>query len=551
MKFVVVLFALTSAFSIWAIRLFIQPGSLIAPIALFHDWPEEIWLLKWTGRGLYAGHFPVVTHLLNAPGAANMLWSTANYFWSGLVFPVTRLNMIAGYDLAIALSVISAGFVVYLLARRWGCGKYSATAAGILFELSPYMTGQAINNHIVLLGMFGGLMILLAIDELAFKHGGWGSWRILSVAVLGFDIQLYTSEEVLLILVLMVLLIGFFAVVRFRDDLFRCINVFSRTQWVVGAFAIGIPALFMYHAQYFSYGALHGPFVPPLQYVSNLASVIVPGPNFFLTNSWTISRFQSLNPSPSETTLYWGVPAVVFAFWRYRNGDTKDRFLILVAFVATCLCLSSPWYLLQHLPLVQFMVPSRISLIADLALCLLWARWFSAFKPNISYARKWIAAGLIILPWLPALAPVVKPQIPVYFTTYKAKTQPTLLILPYALNGITATPMLWQAAADYQFKMPEGYYTARSYLSKKGFNVGPVLTTATRTLFALSLGVRLKHKATRNEICVYLKQHEVTEVILGPAVHFHLLYNYIKYVFHSSGRSTQGVITWPANSCRS
>jgi hypothetical protein len=147
---------------------------------------------------------------------------------------------------------------------------------------------------------------------------------------------------------------------------------------------------------------------------------------------------------------------------------------VLAGVVVTCFVLSlgtelhvagdgtgvwMPWSLLHSLPVFDHVISARFWVYAVLAIALATALWLAAPAPR-PWLR-WVVAGAGLALLIPNVSSDFwdgRPTDPPFFEsgTYKRYLEEgeTMLALPYARYG---SSMLWQARADMDFKMVEGY----------------------------------------------------------------------------------------------
>ncbi len=118
-----------------------------------------------------------------------------------------------------------------------------------------------------------------------------------------------------------------------------------------------------------------------------------------------------------------------------------------------------PFDWLQHLPIMNDLLPSRIALFTSLAIAIGIAAWLA--RPTGHVAARWLVVALAVVMLFPNVTSSlygVTPRNPKFFSTdlYRHYLAPgeTVLVLPYGYNDVLT---LWQAEAGFDFYMPEGY----------------------------------------------------------------------------------------------
>jgi len=108
------------------------------PVAAVDGW-QNVWNLWWTSRALAAGRNPFYTDLLFFPEGAPLYLQTLGITNGLLALPATALwGPVAGYNLALLLSLVLGGLGAYALALHVGAGPRAAFVAGLFFTCSPY-----------------------------------------------------------------------------------------------------------------------------------------------------------------------------------------------------------------------------------------------------------------------------------------------------------------------------------------------------------------------------------------------------------------------------
>jgi hypothetical protein len=191
-----------------------------------------------------------------------------------------------------------------------------------------------------------------------------------------------------------------------------------------------------------------------------------------------------------EGAAYMGIPLLVLALIAVLAGRRRPevRWLAGMALIAVVLSLGAhlhvegsssiplPWALVDHLPLVGIVLPSRLIMFATLFVAVLAAIALAGIGAGVGdrTARRPTAGravALRYLPWALAVAAVVSlwpavnipfwhshPDQPQLFTTsaYRRVIGPrdNVLVLPIGIYGLG---MLWQAQAHLSFTMAGGY----------------------------------------------------------------------------------------------
>ena len=183
----------------------------------------------------------------------------------------------------------------------------------------------------------------------------------------------------------------------------------------------------------------------------------------------------------AERGAYLGLPvlAIVVLYAVARRRRPGARFLLaalglsIVAALGTSLRVGGvrivplPWKLVAHVPPFTNVLPVRLALFTSLAAAVIVALWLASASRRTAV----VAGVLVVLSLVPRLdlpAWSTMPDRPAFFAQglYRTCLRPgeTVFAVPYEGNG---SSMLWQADADFAFRLAGGYVRPappRSYL---------------------------------------------------------------------------------------
>jgi hypothetical protein len=320
----------------------------------------------------------------------------------------------------------------------------------------------------------------------------WGDLRArgfvgwLALVLVG---QFLTSTEVFLTMTMfggIALLLALAFHGAHRRELLRTVGLVALAYVVAG---IPLSPYLYYVAKSASHTPIYS-FYPSL-YSTDALNFVVPTALTLFGRQRFAAEAVRFSGNVSEQVGYLGIPLVasvlIYTVTRWRQPVT--RFLVsmlavvLVASVGPTLrvrgsdIVTFPWRALIHLPLVKYVLPSRLMLYAFLVVAVMAALWLArpngppgrapsrshrARRPTLepSWAKWWIVLlGVVLL--LPNLSyPAWRTSIdtPPFFADglFRASLRPgaTIVVIPYAFRGDS---MLWQAQAGFGFRMAEGY----------------------------------------------------------------------------------------------
>lgn len=543
---------------LWTLPVWLAPNRLIG---LPGDPVSNAWNAAWVPYALTHGLNPYQSAYLNAPFGINNMWPAPTMLYILIVWPLTMLvSPTLGYNAIMLLAMVGTGVAAFALMTRFTTRLWLAVWASCLFTFGPYEVSEATAGHVDLAAVGSLLLLVLLIDELV-RVRTWQP-RTLGLCIAATLIgQMLTSEELLGTAVLMASLGALLAApFRFKLDRSSAQYMLRSLKWA----AVATPCMLAFAAyQWLAPGALHGPNASPAVFSVPLITYFVPGPSQLLSVPWATGITQFVWGTKQELTSYVGLGVIVtLALGARRVNDTLLRWALAMLLVSALLAagpavplrggfiLPAPEALLAMLPLVGDILPVRLGVYVDLFSALALVMVLDQVK-----CANWVrysAAAVVALTWIPAVpAPAVKVATPTEFSrqpslgSSSTRASDVVLVLPYVASGATDNAMLWQAAAHFTFRMPEGYWV-RLTTSQAGNRYGPAVTRFTDSLLMIAAsGHRPAMTASlRADAIAYLRRHDVRAVVLGPSPHESTLRGFIDWVLGASPSYTGGVAVW-------
>ena len=533
------------------------------------DAQQSMWFLSWTAVALAHGLNPFVTHYLDYPYGANLMWNTSLLLPGALFTPLTlTLGPVFTYNTMLTLALATSAFAAFLLGLRLTGSRVGAAVAGLVYGFSPFALAEAASHAFLSFTWAPPLVLLLGYELFSVQERrpvllGLGLGTVIAC-------QLLISEEILAVTLLLGT-IGIIAVRRLGIDFRGRSMRFAAMGLATAVLPVTLLDFFPLKAQFFGPQRLAGVIHGADLYVSDLASFVVPTKSFAIAPGWLTSVSDQFTGNVNEWTSYLGIPlAILVGFlivraWR-RNGLWRwVAFMTMAAAVLSLgpfphlagreLYLPLPWMLFQFLPLFRDVLPTRISLFTDLGVALLLA-FFLVEKRPLDY-RRLLIVGLALIPLVPSWPPPTYPRsAPRFFSAGEVeKVIPAgsvVLVAPLAsgagLTGKTAilqeaSAMGWQAACGMCFKMPEGYVLAPS--SSGAAQPGPPETRLELDMVSIANGeaVSMPQGAERQSILDHLRRDQVTAIIVGPMNREGTM---VSYMTHLAGRPQghDGSVYW-------
>jgi hypothetical protein len=437
-----------------------------------YDTGQQQWFVGVPGHILASGHLPFYTDLLNYPKGTNLLQSSISIVPSLLVEPITQIfGPIAAVNAEMFLCLILSALAMYFALGRWVSWLPVRIFGGALYGFSPFEIHQ--NIHIFLDFAIATPLFAMVLDDLLRRKKR--SPLIIGLAGAGVLVLAYfTSAEMLVDLLFISVIAVLFYVVSTKGNALLPWGYTIKASLV----AIGTSALLLcypIYVQLFGYQHYVGaPQTSLAEISSDLLSPIIP--TYFEWMGTAQMKYLSSTFArgiPTESSLYFGVPLVILLLFTCRR-----RYWWLTASLISAAILSfgpqlhvathliglpMPEGILQRLPLLSALTPSRFSLFAFFFLAMQLAFWLQEIKStssNRNTARIVLAVTLICAaPLIPLSMAVEQQRTPALFASDYGRVIPkdsVVLAYPFP-TFFHEDAEIWQATAHYSFKLPGGY----------------------------------------------------------------------------------------------
>jgi hypothetical protein len=468
----------------------IFPGdSSRLPACVCGDSVQSVWFLRWVPFALTHGHNPFFTTWLNFPAGTNLAQNTLMPLLGLLTAPLTLIaGPIASFNFLAWLAFpLSAGAMFYLIWRLSG-HILPAFIAGLLYGFSPYVIGQAY-NHIMLSFIPLPPLIILTVWQLFVeqKHRPRRLGLVLAIEVVA---QFLIEPEVLALTALVILLAFIVALATHksfitRDRLIYAVRGLAVTT-ALAVICLAYPIWFMLSGpRHFS-----GPnFLPNNPYRSDLAGLVAPSLNQrFVPSALHEFAGKTAGGDYQESGDYVGLGLLVIICisvvrWRRNRWLVLSSILALICWILSLgprlvvggapTSIPMPFTALVHLPLLENILPSRLSLaewlLIPIVVALIIIEWRRDMAVNVKSAgrrRQWttkigvvLVAAVVFIPLIPRWPyPSQHTNVPDTFAASN-RTIPegsVVLSYPYPLFP-SDQAMLWQANNGMRFKLLGSY----------------------------------------------------------------------------------------------
>jgi hypothetical protein len=502
----------------WGVALPIALYAVLGLVAYFPTWPGDpsripqctcadaglnAWFLAATAHAVAHGHSLFFTSELNYPVGLNLTYNAQMPLLGLITAPLTlTAGPIASLNLLMWLAFPLSASSMFLVLRRWTSWTPAAFAGGLLYGFSPYMVGQS-TAHLHLLFVPLPPLIMLVVAELFVRRTGNPRWWGLALGLLTVGQFLISSE--VLVTTALVTLVGLAMLAAARPGQIVTALRFAAGGLLTGLLAVAVVLaypiwVFFAGPEHYTARVTGGAFLIR----SDLLAPLVPTSlERFAPAGWA-AHGNHLTPflDYSENGSYLGLPfLLLLAYLAARAWRSRwVRFATAMAGITFVLSLGSPLTinghrtgvplpdaLLEHLPLVDLLLPSRISLFTALfvgvmvALGLDELRRHRQARPRDEDARPTgretdralgparrvvvvVLAATVTVAAVVALVPrwpnrTVRADVPSYFTSRdidRIAPGTVALTYPYA-TPLHAQPMVWQAVTDMRFSLIGGY----------------------------------------------------------------------------------------------
>lgn len=466
------------------------PNRVSAHLPTDHSWFE--WLFSHGAYSVWHLENPLFTTRQNAPDGVNMM---ANTSLLGVTLPLAPLTMLVGPQVTYVL-YLGAALAATAGTSYWVLSRYLVRSRGAAFVGGAFLGfAPGIVHHANGQPNFASNFLLPLIVARVLRLGEPGRWRRNGV-VLGLlaAYQIFINEEMLLLTALACLVVvGTYAVLRPRAAGGQA-GTFAAALGTGGALALLLtvyPIWFQFNGPQ-SYRGLQG---GTFHSWGEDLKAFVTFPRDSLAGDEAVERTIGV----TEQNTWFGWPLVllaVVALLLLVGRSLVARILAVLTVVFTVASLGpvirfdgvetdtdGPWaYVPEELPLVEMMMPTRLSLIVAAAvgvlLAVAWDTLSGSGRPPVPaqraahpprLQRRWqrlvgyAAITLALLPLIPRPLPVKPVEPPPHFVT-AGGWQPyvpegrTLVPVPIPSNVHGLSTLRWSALTTHAFPIPGGYF---------------------------------------------------------------------------------------------
>src|SRR5256714_4799083 len=543
-----------------------------------------VWFLRWVPFALGHGENPLITTYLNAPTGVNSMWNASMPVAGLAMWPFTStLGPIFSYNLLVTLAVALSAWCAFLAARRYVESPLAAALAGLLYGFSPYMIAQS-QGHLHVTLAFVPPLMLLVFDEIVVRQRRSARWMGVVLGLLA-ACQLLLAEELLATEALCAMLgIGLLITLypqrlrAHRSHVLTALGVAAAVFLALAAVPIGF--------QFFGPQPVTGARQIRNAYVSDLLGFVVPTAHQQFAPAAAVGLTEGLSGYSSEWDAYLGVPLIAILIyvsvrlWTRPLVRVASTLLLVLAILSLgttlhlagqwtavpvgALALLAPlvrrvipvrfglyvfpatWVGLVAAPILSSALPARLMLYVFLFAGLLLAVLVDEWIPSPASRKGFIGALLIgaaLLPLIPRLPFPAEPvDVPSFFTgggVRQLAQGSVALVLPYARLA-NSSAMVWQAAADMRFRMPEAY----ALLPGPSFSSPPTATGSLMRIIELGEEPPALTDDLRHQVLGDLAAWKVEAIIAGPMPYRERMIAFFTWLTGATPGQDGGVFIW-------
>ena len=483
---VVVVYLLIGIVAFWPVF----PGISQRLFSADSDFTQSVWFLSWVPHALAHGLNPFFSNAIFVPTGVNLAQSTESPLLGLITAPFALLlNPVVRANLLMVLSMPVSATAAFVVLRRWKVWGPGAALGGLIYGFSPYMVAQGL-GHVELIFVPVPPVIALTVVSIMQRSG---SPRRLGIQ-LGLLVvaQYLISPEVLATVgIFTIAAVACVAISRRAKiaELARTVSEPVGIALVLAAALLAYPVWMMLAGpQHLTGAALsitNG-------YHNDLFNFVAPGPLQRVSLGMrSLGMRLDSGSNTTEAGGYIGIPLLILTgilVWLSRRSPRTQLTAVLLLGAALLslgpyLAVDShltriplPFLLLDHLPLLDNILPIRISFEVGACIAALIAfglddiRRASARGNQYGAARRrrtqrwesvvFVGATLAVLvvtqlPQWPYVAPPAT-VLPASLLQAVPAGDPVAITYPYD-TLFNMHPMLWQAEGGFSFRLLGGY----------------------------------------------------------------------------------------------
>jgi hypothetical protein len=461
------------------------------------DFTQTVWFLDWIPHALIHGLNPFFTNAILVPSGVNLAQNTESPMLGLITAPLSLVfGPVVGANLLLVLAMPISATAAFVVLRKWQVWGPAAALGGLVYGFSPFMVGHGLGHLEILFVPLPPLIALTVASILQNQGSPWALGIRLGLLVTA---QYLIAPEVLASVTMFIVAAVVCVGLRNPAQVPEMVRTASRAT----ALAIAVAAVLLAYPVWMIIGGpdhfTGPPFATTNLFHNDLLSFFAPGPLQRVSLGMrSIGNRLASGPGATEAGGYIGIPVVVLTgilAWRSRRSLRMQLALVLL-FGAALLSLGPhlaingrltavplPFVVVDHIPLIDGMLPSRISFEVGACLAAMIAFGLDdvhrapvdrscgsvragRMRGRASAAFAGITLAVLVatqLPLWPRQGPYAAPpavSLPATLTRAIPSGNPVAMTYPYD-TYYTNQPMLWQATDHFRFRLLGGYaYTS-------------------------------------------------------------------------------------------
>lgn len=521
------------------------------------DPPQGMWFWSWTQYALGHLHNPLVSDYLNFPDGINLMWNTSMPAVGVALWPVSALwGPAAMVNAAIVGGLTLSAFFAFLAIRRFVPSNVPAAIGGLVYGFSPFTIPQAYGHPHMVLSAVTPPLALMLLHELLVRQR-MRAW-LLSVLIAAVGVlQFFIAEEGFVTEILMGAIIALILGLTHRSEVRGHLRYALRALGgavVITAVLLAVPA----GVQFFGPNRLniHQTVHQPDIFVTDPFNLVLPTVMQWISPGPLQRLTTHFSGNAVEWNGYLGLPLLVILlyatvrFWR----RPLVRVTSLAAIVVTVLSFGPhlhvvgrvtpvplPWWVFDHIPVVNNIQPNRLTVYLYLAAGIGIAVVLHGLGGRLRSVG--LATGLTavaLIPLVPAFPlPVTPLSVPAYFTGAGADRIPAggvVLAAPWT-NQDDPSAMLDQIASGMRFRLLGGYFIGTPSASDAEVRAALERIRTTGSVPVLDA-------TTRQSMLAELARDDVSVVFAGPSPKQSTYVAFLTELLGAPPEVTDGVDTW-------
>lgn len=517
------------------------------------------WYLVWTPFALRHGLNPLLTDYMNYPAGVNLMWNVTMRLLELGAWPLTATaGPVVAYNVLLTLGLVLSAWVARTVFRRYVDGDLPAFIGGLLYGFSPYMVGHA-GGHLDLMWAVIPPLLLPVLEEVLVRQrrraiSSGAMLGLLASAQLLLNGEMLVTEGVAAAVGTAVLAALYPAAVRERRS--HAVRTLGAALAVFLLLCAWPLATALFGPQ-----AIRGIVHRSTLYVTDVANLVVPTSLHLFRPALSDLLPPHFGGNLAEATGYLGLPllvALVATTIRLPRepivgvAATAALALVMLSFGPRALVLTHaipvplPWALVHHVPVLQNVIPGRLTLHVFLLAGLLVAIGLDRVPKPMPRAVV-LAVAIVIATLCPRLPYERDVEVPAFFRGEAVRRIPdgaVALVAPYVDGTDRSDPILWQATSNMRFRVADGYFFAPGRNGR--IRRGPIPACIWRVMKDIGAGREAPTltPALRAELLADLHARDVRVALVGPMANQAAMVEFLRATLGHDPDVVDGVYVW-------